>query len=262
MSTADIYKQYLSDYEDAAKRYNAQGKAYQNSLQLSGGPANVRDSNTGQMYGLYWTPQQRERQIVQNGTEQDYYNARQNQDNLSDFAPGENGTGTWTRREGQNPNAMHAFGTIGGPSGYYADLGNGVAALRTGGRPTGNIITERIEGDQRQADEMAASGNYRDVRFNPGSGEVVGHTIGNGDMPGDAVYAPGSIDVSYEELAFADKPGDFRKQKPSLTQAQIREMQNPTPTASDEVRGEDIGLINGVRLKEQKAGAGLISSER
>lgn len=240
MSTADIYKQYLTDYEDAAKKYNRNANAYQNSLVLQGGPARAKDSNTGQEYGLFWTPGT-ERNVVKSGTAEDYQKAYQaaneeQRQSFGGYVEGQDGKGSWTTREGQNPNAIHAFGSIGGGEGYYSDLGGGVSAMRTGGKGTGKYVTERISGDEYQAQQMAESGRYKDVKF------VNGGTNENGDP---ASY----IDVTYEEMGFADKPGTFNAKKPSLTMGQMREMQNPTPTVSDYERESDTGLIQSARDK-------------
>lgn len=267
MATADIYRQYLSDYEEAAKKHNRSANAYQNSLVLQGGPARAKGED-GQEYGLFWTPGT-ERNVVHSGTEEEYQKAyaaanEAQRQNFGGYAVGQDGKGSWTIREGQNPDAIHAFGSIGSGEGYYSDLGNGVSAMRTGGKATGKFITERLSGDERQAQELRDSGRYKDVRFTPGSGDVVGHTMGNGDESGSPIYAPGSIDVSYEEMAFADKPGEFRAKKPSLSMAQLREIANPTPTMAEAEREgvNDVGLIESARNKFMSAKPGLISSSR
>lgn len=255
MSTADIYKQYLSDYEDAAKRYNRNAKAYQNSLVLQGGPARAKDSNTGQEYGLYWTPDGA-RNVVQSGTAEDYQKAwnaanDQQRQNFGGYIEGQDGKGTWTTREGQNPNAIRSFGSIGSGEGYYSDLGGGVSAMRIGGKGTGKYVTERISGDEYQARQMAESGRYKDVKL----------VNGGANENGDPISY---IDVTYEEMAFPDKPGEFNKKQPSLSIAQYREMQNPTPTISDIERESDGGIINSVRSQfaATSPAAGLIQRFR
>lgn len=260
MSTADIYKQYLSDYEDAAKRYNRNANAYQNSLVLQGGPVRAKDSNTGQEYGLYSTPDGG-RNIVQRGTREEYGKAVEGKENFGSFVPDTqadfwsgqqaSNTGTWTTREGQNPSAIRSFGGWQGGEGYYSDLGNGVAAMRAGGKGTGKYVTERISGDEYQARQMAESGRYKDVKL----------VNGGANENGDPISY---IDVTYEEMAFPDKPGEFNKKQPSLSIAQYREMQNPTPTISDIERESDGGIINSVRSQfaATSPAAGLIQRFR
>lgn len=261
MSAAQIYSQYISDYEDAAKKYNRQSKSYQNSLVLQGGPARAKDSNTGEDYGLYWTPDGT-RQIVKKGTAEDYQKsyAAANEDQrraFGQYTEGQDGVGSWTTAEGQNPNAIRAWGSIGGGEGYYADLGNGVAAMRTNGKPTGKYITERISGDKYRADELARSGRYKDVRFVPGQDGT--------DEYGNS-FSNDRIDVTYEEMAFPDKPGEFKAKKPSLSMAQMREIANPTPTMADYEKdgGGDPGLIESARANyfTNSPAAGLVKRFR
>ena len=255
MSQADIYKQYISDYENAAKKYNRHANAYQNSLVLQGGPIRAKDSNTGQEYGLYSTPDGT-RQIVQSGSAQEYFNRSQSDGNVSGFIqnPSNSDYGTWVRAEGQDPKAIHSLGGQGLAEGYYTDLGNGVAAVRTGGKGTGQFVTERISGDSDMARQMSESGKYKDVKLVPGSS----WSDDNGNTH-DESY----IDVTYEQMKFPDKPGAFNKDRPSLTLQQLREIQNPSQTVTDEERSGDVGLINSVRAKERLAnGNGLLSTSR
>lgn len=259
MSAAQIYSQYISDYENAAKKYNRGAKLYQNSLVLQGGPVRAKDSNTGQEYGLYSTPDGG-RNIVRSGTAEDYQKAMAAADeaqrqNFSGYIEGQGGKGNWTTREGQSPDAIRTFGGWQGGEGYYSDLGNGVAAMRTGGKGTGKYVTERISGDQSRADELASSGRYKDVKFVPGPAT----TDENGNPQSNDF-----IDVTYEELAFPDKPGEFKTKKPELSIAQLREISNPTPTVADAERegGGEVGLIESARNKFLSAKPGLISSSR
>ena len=260
MSTAQIYSQYISDYEDAAKKYNRSARAYQNTTDYYGGPIRGQ-TQSGETLGLYSTPGT-ERQIVKQGTADNYQKAYQaaNEEQrqafgryaeVNDSMGNPTGSGTWTVREGQDGNAIHSFGGWQGGEGYYKDLGGGMAAARSGGRGTGQFVTERIDGSAEQAQTMLASGKYKDVKY--GDNGV--------NENGDPV---GYIDVTYEQMSFPDAPGEFNAKKPSLSMAQLREIANPTPTMAEAEREgvNDVGLIESARNKFMSAKPGLISSSR
>ena len=260
MAAADIYRQYITDYEDAAKKYNRSARAYTNTTDYTGGQIHVQ-STDGQQLGLYSTPST-ERQIVKQGTADDYQKAYQAANEEQRRAFGQyaetndnqgrpTGSGTWAVREGQDGNAVHAFDGWQGGEGYYKDLGNGYAALRSGGRGTGQFVTERIGGDAEQAQKMLSSGKYKDVKYGDNGVNENGEPMGY-------------IDVTYEQMSFPDQPGAFNAKKPSLSMAQMREIANPTPTMAEAERSgiNDVGLIETARNKFMSAKPGLISSSR
>lgn len=260
MSAADIYRQYLTDYEDAAKKYNRSARAYQNTTDYYGGPIKAQ-SQDGQSLGLYSTPGT-ERQIVKQGTADDYQKAYQAANEEQRQAFGQyaeandnqgrpTGSGTWTVREGQDGNAIHSFDGWQGGEGYYKDLGNGFAAARSGGRGTGQFVTERISGNAEQAQTMLASGKYKDVKYGDNGVNENGEPLGY-------------IDVTYEQMRFPDAPGEFKAKKPSLSMAQTREMQNPTPSMAEVELNTDGGIIEAVRNKfaATSPAAGLIQKFR
>lgn len=259
MSAAQIYSQYISDYEDAAKKYNRSARAYTNTTDYNNGPIRAQ-STDGQQLGLYSTPGT-ERQIVKQGTADDYQkayeaaNAEQRQA-FGQYIEGENGAGSWSVREGQNPNAIHSFGGFDfnngqRPESYYKDLGNGYAAMRSGGRGTGQYVTERISGNAEQAQTMLLSGKYKDAKYGENGVNENGEPMGY-------------IDVTYEQMRFPDAPGEFNAKKPSLSMSQMREIANPTPTMAEAERNgvNDVGLIESARQKFMSAKPGLISSSR
>lgn len=269
MSQADIYKQYLTDYDDAVKKYNRQSKAFSKSLQLQGGPLLAKDGNTGQEYGLWRTPDA-SYERVNTGTYKDYqaasgYGSGQPKEGFGTFMAEiktPNGTnyqspdsveikpdaqGRWTTNDAFDSRAIYSFGGYDSDAGWYRNIGDGVAAKLTGGKPTGELVTQRIAGDERRAEELMKSGAYKNVTY----------------IPGDE--GGGAIDVTYELLKFPDQPGEFKKKPPSLTLDQIKEIQNPTPTMTDIERASSSGLVNAVRQRAAMAAEedeGLISSSR
>lgn len=262
MSAAQIYNQYISDYENAAKKYNRKANAYQDTVNYQGGPVHAK-STDGQDLGLYITTDGG-RNIVKQGTSEDYQKAYQaaneeQRQNFGNYIDDGKGGATWTQREGQDTNAIHTFGNSGWGGGqgegYYKDVGNGYAAARTGGKGTGQFVTERISGDDMTAQQMRDSGKYKDVKFVPGESG----TDENGNP-----YSNNYIDVTYEQMAFPDQPGEFKAKKPELSMAQLREMANPTPTMAEAERSgvNDVGLIEAARNQFNSAKPGLISSSR
>ena len=103
------------------------------------------------------------------------------------------------------------------------------------------------------AEQLANSGQYKDVK-------VVSAPAT--DSEGNGVS--GLIDVTYEQMKFANAPGDFTKKKPSLSMAQMREMQNPTPSMAEVEANSDSGLIEAARSKFESSSpaAGLIQRFR
>lgn len=262
MSAAQIYSQYISDYEDAAKKYNRSARAYQNTTDYNGGPIKAQ-SQDGQSLGLYQMPDGG-RNIVKTGTADDYQKAYQSANEEQRQAFGQyadsyddrgmaTGSGTWTVREGQDANAVHSFGGWQGGEGYYKDVGNGMAAARSGGRGTGQYVTERIAGSADQANQMLSSGKYKDVKYGENGVNEDGNAIGY-------------IDVTYEQMRFPDHPGEFKAKKPSLSMAQMREIANPTPTMADYEKdgGGDPGLIESARANyfTNSPAAGLVKRFR
>lgn len=213
--SAAIYRQYLDDYANKAKQFNRQSYVYNNSIEYQGGPRKAQ-SQDGQTLGL-WDAVPEQAQIVNRGKATDFEAAFANQTDRPEFVQprDENGnatseTGTWltTRTVGD--------GAYRGEDGqWYTNVGGGVAARRTGGKPTGETVTQRMSVD-------------------PETGVAV--------------------DKTYEVMKFAKSPGEFMAKKPSLSLQQLREAENPTPTAADLERAGDseMGLIQRTRANQMK----------
>lgn len=248
MAAADIYRQYFDDYEKSVKDYTNAAHGYNKSVNYTSGPIRAK-SQDGQELGLFSTPQTT-RNVVRTGTMDDFAKAAGSGAGMfvedRDINGIGKGTGSWSVSEGMNGDAIHTM-----DGSYFSDVGQGYAALRQGGKPSGNFVTERITGTPDQVQQMLESGKYKDVKYVGGEGED-----GNG-----------YIDVTYEEMRFPKNPGEFTAEKPNLSLQQIREMNNPTPTQAQMAmaEGDDVGLINRVRAMQKKSelpGEGLINSSK
>lgn len=295
MATADIYRQYLTDYEDAAKKYNRGARAYQNALQLTGGPIKAKDSNTGQELGLYskggsifnggggMGPLMPNDYAVKTGTYAEYKKAAENSgDGRRQGAFGIEFTDEnlqvknyYNAKAAESGRAFGLFNTAGpyqasdddpvsweekvaNPSGetrniygqQFADVGNGYYAGLKGGVGTGKFTTSRLTVSQDDFKRMQESGQYKDLK--------VLNSIN--DESGESYL----VDATYEQMRMPQRPGEFNARKPSLSIAQMREIQNPTPTMAEAERegvGEK-GLIEAARSKFLSAKPGLISASR
>lgn len=266
-SNVNILRQYLDDYSNAATKYNRAGKEYQGTLQLQGGPKVAKNAQ-GESFGLWEMPNGNV-QRVQSGTYQDYHNLLAQQyaqhgyaangmtEFVNDERPfeagwGEGGMytpqvrpesrGTWVLPESQSGNAIR-----GADGGYYTDVGGGLAARRTGGVGTGEFITERRGGNAAELEGLRQSGMYKDVKYIDAGTDTDGNTIGY-------------IDVTYEKMAFPDKPGAFDKKPPSFTLQQEKALKGEDTTTMADADRESEGVIGAILNQAKKPrGAGLIS---
>lgn len=282
MATADIYRQYLTDYEDAAKKYNRGARAYQNALQLTGGPIKAKDSNTGQELGLYskggsifslaggsggggmgqLMPNDYAvktgtyadyKKAAEKGGVNNYYNAKAAE---SDRAFGLFNTAGPYQASDDDPVSWEE--KVANPSGetrniygqQFADVGNGYYAGLKGGVGTGKFTTSRLTVSPDDFKRMQESGQYKDLKVLKSINDESSESY--------------LVDATYEQMRMPQRPGEFNAKKPSLSMAQTREMQNPTPTMAEVELNTDGGIIEAVRNKfaATSPAAGLIQKFR
>lgn len=293
MATADIYRQYLTDYEDAAKNYNRGARAYQNALDLTSGPIKAKDSNTGQDLGLYnnsgslfgggggMGPLMPNDYAVKTGTYAEYKKAAENGgDGRRQGALGIEFTDENPRiKNYYNAKAEERVGPFNMPRDDYQASDNDLVSWEEKlSNPSGE--TRNIYG-QQFAD--VGNGYYAGLKGGVGTGKFTTSrlTVSPNDfkrMQESGTYKDLKVlksindesgesylvDATYEQMRMPQRPGEFTEQKPSLSIAQMREIANPTPTMAEAEREgfNDVGLIESARNKFMSAKPGLISSSR
>lgn len=264
-ANTQILRQYLDDYSNAATKFNRASQEYQASMQYQGGPK-VAKNAAGESFGL-WDMPSGNVQRVYSGPYQQFASMQQDQiarqsyvdenqlgrfiadEKIGDFGqpyrpeyPQAGDTGSWTQSESQSGSAIR-----GSDGGYYTDVGSGLAARRTGGVGTGEFITERRSGGEWDVEGLRQSGLYKDVKY------IQVGTDGDGNPIG-------YIDVTYERMAFPDKPAPFDKKVPTFTIQQEKALKGEDTSTMADIDRQSDGVIGAILSQAKKPrGAGLIS---